>query len=220
MLHTYNDFAAYLTGVGFMPLSNNKPGFASLASLTEEQAWHTGKETDPWIWRKRIAEEKKATYGKFFDKKPAFISLEWLPYFLAARRGALTVVEIYEQGQLSQRAKDVYDLFDQREQIAAHEIKPLLARDIGKTELENALNELQMGLFLTISGAEQKTNARGEAYGWPSICLMKMENWVGAEVVAEAAKINSAEARAKIIAKAQAQIPDASEKTLAKFLGL
>lgn len=218
MLNTYEDFKSYLQNAGFMPLSNNKAGFPSLSSLTMEEAWHSGEVNDPWIWRRLVAEEKLAAYGKFFDKKPSFITLEWYPYFLAARRGLTSVEELYDKGKFSHAAKCIYELFEGPKEIPAHDIKPLLGRDMGKTEFDNALTELQMGMFLTMSGVAQKTNAQGEPYGWPSVCLMKVEDWVGKTVMDKAAGLDPLAARAQIVAKAREFNPDASEKQLAKFL--
>ena len=48
--------------------------------------WCENPEVDPWIWREIIAGKRKIAYGKFFDKKAGYISLEWLPYFVNARR--------------------------------------------------------------------------------------------------------------------------------------
>ena len=220
MLNTYEDFRSHLKSVGFMPLSNNKAGFASLSSLTEEGTWHSGQANDPWIWRRLVAEEKLAAYGKFFDKKPSFITLEWFPYFLTVRRGSTSVEELYEMGKVSQAAKCIYDLFEGPKEIPAHDIKPLLERDMGKTELDNAITELQMGMFLTASGVARKTNAQGEPYGWPSVCLMKVEEWVGEEIMTKAAGLDPILARAHIIVKARDLSPEVAEKQLVKFLGL
>ena len=38
------------------------------------------------MWREIIARSGKVAYGKFFDKKAGFISVEWLPVFANYRR--------------------------------------------------------------------------------------------------------------------------------------
>ncbi|MBT9153193.1 MAG: hypothetical protein DDT35_01422 [Firmicutes bacterium] len=220
MLNTYEDFKKHLQNVGFMPLSNNKIGFPSLVSLTIEEAWHTGEVNDPWIWRRLVAEERLAAYGKFFDKKPSFITMEWFPYFLSTRKGLTSVEELYAKGKLSHAAKCLYELFKGPKEIPAHDVRPLLGRNMGKTEVDNALTELQMGMFLTMSGVAQKTNAQGAPYGWPSVCLMKVEDWVDETVMDKAAGLDLFLARNKIMAKARDLCPDVTEKQLAKFLAV
>jgi len=221
VLNTYTEFTDYLRLIGFMPLSNNKVGFPSLSSLTPEGAWHTDEASDPWIWRRRVVEEKLSAYGKFFDKKPSFITLEWLPYFLAARRGTQTVKSLYERGNLSLTAKNLYALLGEHDQIAAHDLRPLLGLGKeSKTQIENAMIELQMGMFLTISDMVRKVSADGEPYGWPSACLMKIEDYLGTEVISKAQAIDPSTARAAIITHAQKTLPEATDRVLGKFLGL
>lgn len=67
----------FINKVGFLPLSKNAFGYVSLEDMTHPYSWHTGNEDiDPWIWKDKVAAEKKAAYTKIFNKKPGFISLE------------------------------------------------------------------------------------------------------------------------------------------------
>ena len=86
-LHTVDEVIDYINEVGFLPLFKNEiPGF-SLEERTVADGWWSGDtERDPWEWREIIARSGKVAYGKFFDKKAGFISLEWLPYFVNFRR--------------------------------------------------------------------------------------------------------------------------------------
>ena len=221
MITTYEDFLRCVDQNGLMPLSNNRAGLPSLCSLTEDNAWHTNEVTDPWLWRKRIAEEKKAAYGKVFDKKPGFISIAWYPYFIALRRGETTVADLYSEGKLSHMAKAVYELFGGQGEIAAHDIMPLLytGRD-KRTAVENALIELQMRLFLTTSGAVRKTNARGEEHGWPSVIYTTVENWVQPELMRTAQALSPDKAKIALFAKVRQVAPDVNEKQASKLIML
>jgi len=221
VLTTYEEFTGRIDHHGLMPLSANKAGLPSLTSLTQEDAWHTNEVTDPWLWRKRIADEKKAAYGKVFDKKPGFVSLACFPYFLALRRGEATVADLYSAGKLSHMAKAVYELFRTQGEIAAHDIMPLLnaGRD-KRTAVENALIELQMRLFLTTRGAVRKTNARGEEHGWPSVVYTTVENWAQPEILRQTQAISPHEARLELLAKVKQAAPDANEKQVLKLIML
>lgn len=220
MLNTYEDFSSFLHNIGFMPLSANRADFPNLSGLTAEEAWHTNDPGDPWQWRRRIADEKMAAYGKFFEKKPTFITIEWLPDFIAVRRRGHSVASLYQDGLLSTTAKDIYALFDEHKQVAAHDLRPLLGlgKD-SKTSIDNACLELQMGLFVTVSDMVRKIGTDGEPYGWPSVCLMRMEDWAP-EACAAAAKIGPAEASNRIMRRAKEVMPEAEERTIKKLLGL
>ena len=68
-LKEYNEFISVVERLGFMTLSNNCIGFPNLENMTEENQWHTDLPSDPWRWRVNIEKDKKAAYGKLFDKK-------------------------------------------------------------------------------------------------------------------------------------------------------
>lgn len=218
LLKTYEDFVLYVDNNGFMPLSTNKAGLPSLSSLTEENAWHTNEVTDPWLWRKQIADDKRAAYSKVFEKKPGFISLSCYPCFLALRRGGAAVADLYGEGKLSLMAKAVYELFEEHAEIPAHDIMQLLgAGKDRKNEVDNALLDLQMHMFVTISGTVRKTNSRGEEYGWPSVIYQSVEKWVSPEIL-KATGMSSDEAKAILLGKARQVKPDVDEKRLLKCI--
>jgi hypothetical protein len=148
---TYEDFASALDDIGFLPLSTNILGFPSLSAMTEESQCHTGAETDPWQWKTRIVDERRAASAKLFCGKPSFISREWYPVFLAARRGGRSFEETYENGTLSRESARIYALFQDRKRLAVHEIKQLAGFDKSNvSRYESAMTELQMSMFLTI----------------------------------------------------------------------
>lgn len=51
-----------------------------------EYWWCEDPKVDPWMWREIIARSGEIAYGKFFDKKAGFISIDWLPIFANYRR--------------------------------------------------------------------------------------------------------------------------------------
>ncbi len=74
--------------------------------------WHSGDaEVDPWEWRIRVQDERDdIAYGKIFFKKSGYITKEWYPYFLTARRGGMSFDEAYHSGTVSHEAKRIYNV--------------------------------------------------------------------------------------------------------------
>ena len=72
--------------------------------------WHTGDpETDPWEWRVRVLTEgREIAYAKLFFKKSGYITKQWYPLFLAARRKGQTFQDVYEAGAASHFAKTTF----------------------------------------------------------------------------------------------------------------
>jgi hypothetical protein len=218
---TYGEFVSIVEDLGFMTLSNNCIGFTNLSDLTEEEQWHTELPSDPWPWRVAIERDHRAAYGKLFDKKPGFISLEWLPTFLAARRKGRSFSEIYAEGLLSGYAKQIYGLFKHHETLAVHEIKSMggFTKELN-AKYESAMCELQMGMFITTRGAKQKLSAKGEPYGWPSTAYSTIETWAGTQLIEDAQSMNPEDARDEILTRIEEVVPQAAQKGIRRFVGV
>ena len=90
---------------------------ASVEEWTDPHCWWCDDErVDPWRWREIIARRGKIAYGKFFDKKAGFISLEWLPYFVNARRDGYDFDSAWEDGRVSRREKVIMDLLTDKDE--------------------------------------------------------------------------------------------------------
>lgn len=220
-INQYSEFTAMVEDLGFMTLSKNCIDYANLTDLTTEEQWHTGLATDPWQWRVNIEKDHKAAYGKLFDKKPGFISLQWYPIFLSARRKGRSFAEIYSEGLISNDAKQIYDLFKYHQSLAVHEIKALggFMKETN-SKYENAMCELQMWMFITVNGTKHKLSAKGEPYGWPSTAYSTVETWAGDQLIEQAMGIKPEDALDEIILRVQDFVPDADMRRIRRFVSI
>lgn len=228
MINNYNDFVRELLKAGFSGAVGGKDdgvfGLFRYGWGAEEETgirWHTGNpDTDPWEWRMRVLDERDdIAYAKVFFKKAGYITKEWYPYFLAARRGRKVFDDDYTDGIISHTAKLIYDVVAENDSLPLHEIKQLAGfhRD-DKSKFDSALTELQMRLYLTMRGTEQKVSSKGEEYGWASTVFCTTEHFWGEDVFEQAAGISSDEALAKISGRILALNPMAKEKKIVKFV--
>ena len=65
-------------------------------------------EQDPWKWREIIAHTGEVAYGKFFNRKAGFVSLEWFPAFANYRRDGYDFDARWEDELASHRAKKIH----------------------------------------------------------------------------------------------------------------
>jgi hypothetical protein len=220
MLQTYAEFVDCLENIGFMTLSPTPLGYPSLSDMTAEEQWHTGLQSDPWQWKTRIVDDKKAAYAKVFHKQPSFINEQWYPCILAARRGQHSFEDMYDMGLMSGEAKRINELFYGRDVLALHEIKRL-GGFAGKSKgrFESAMTSLQAGMFITISGMTRMTTLDGRPHSWPVTEYMRVERWAWEGTLEQAAKLSPAIARAKISEKILEWNPSANINAIATFLG-
>lgn len=228
-IQNYNDFVTVLLDAGFSMGGGNSEGiFAAISWNWKEDPpydtpvrWHTGDtDTDPWEWRMRVLDERNdIAYGKLFFKKSGYISKEWYPYFLAVRRGGKSFADAYADGEISRFAKRIYDVILEYEILPLHAIKQIARfSKEDASGFDRALAELQMNMYITMCGRQQKVSRKGEEYGWSSTVFCTAERFFGSEVFEKAAKITKREAEEIITEQIYKLNPEAQERRTSKFI--
>ena len=102
--------------------------------------------------------------------------------------------------------------------VALHEIKALggFGKE-DKSQFDRAMVELQMGMFITMTGRKQKKNKYGIEYGWNSTVFTTVENF-WAERDFEIPELDADESYEKIREQILLLNPVAEEKTIRKFI--
>lgn len=227
MIDNFDAFCRELLRCGFSMGGGSAKGIFALIpydwtsqeELDTPVKWHCGDpELDPWEWRMRVLEERDdIAYAKLFFKTSGFITKEWYPLFYAVRRQGQSLAEAYAQGTVSHMAKRIYDIVSGGE-TALHEIKALGAfRKEDKAQFDRAMVELQMGMFITISGRQQKKNKLGMEYGWNSTVFTTVENFWETRG-APLPQLDPAESYEKIKAQILLLNPEAQEKNIRQFI--
>ena len=110
-IRTWQELVNWVKEVGFLPLfANGVRGFSAEEHVSPDYWWTGIRQEDPWEWREIIAASREVAYGKFFDKKAGFISVEWLPYFANFRRDGYDFDARWEDGLANRREKKIMDL--------------------------------------------------------------------------------------------------------------
>jgi len=229
MIQNYNDFLTTLLTAGFSLASGNADGIYAVMPWTwnEKPPYDTpvtwfceDPDLSPWHWRMRVLEERNdIAYAKLFFKKSGYITQEWYPYFLAARRAGDTFQETYESGLISHAAKRIYEVVEAGGVLPSHEIKQQAG--FGKAEksaFDRGLTELQMGMFITACGRQTKVSKTGKEYGMDSNMFCTTESFWGNYVFDRAAGIDQDEAYEKIHKRVLELNPQADEKKIRKFV--
>lgn len=221
-LRTYNDFIERVNELGFIGLSHGIPGLPSLSTEAEPGAWHTGdRETDPWQWKDRAAEEKKAAYGSILGGHKGLVAPRLYAVFYAAFHPVVSMVERWEAGEVDQTLWRLWQLFEKRTLLDTSDVRREMgvSSKNGASRVDAALVTLQRQFYLTVAGVRKKTAKSGQLYGWPASVFDRVMGWTPAEWLEPADGIDPMGARELIIDTGVAIGHNIDPKALADALG-
>lgn len=208
----------YINEVGFLPLFKNEIDGFSVEEHTWSDGWWSGDpEQDPWEWRAILARSEKVAYGKFFDKKAGFISLEWLPYFVNYRRDGYDFDARYDDELASIRSKKIMDQFLVHEELFSYELKELAGFGKGgEKNFPGIVTDLQMQTYLAVKDFRCKKNKKRQEYGWAIAVYCMPEQIWGYDAVTAAYKEEPEVSKNRILNRVKEIFPWATEKQIRK----
>ena len=221
-LHSPADLLNLVRKIGFLPLfSGSIPGFSVEEHTVATDWWQDNPATDPWAWRHIAASDPSVAYGKFFDQKAGFVSVEWFPAFANYRRDGYDYEGLYEDGKMTSRCKRIMDVLEPDENAVGLR---LLSCDLRKRAalekgFEGALTDLQMKTFIIMGGFRQKRNKRGEPYGWNVAEMMTPETKWGYQAVNRIQE-KPEDSWNQLCDQIRKHYPSAGEKEIRKMLGI
>jgi hypothetical protein len=180
IVNTFEEACDAVEELGILPLSSFILDHPSLVSITREDAWHTGMDTDPWLWRDRFAAEGVAAYGRFLANKPLLISREMFPLVKCVLTPTETVAGRYTAGILARSTTQIYDCIQENEGIDVRTLRMLtgMQRTSDKRDFDRSLTDLQSSADIVISGISERLNEHGNKSGWNSTCYMLADHWM------------------------------------------
>ena len=86
MVLRFDEFVEKVETLGFLFFTGPDSRLPCLASIAPDNRWHTGEDTDPWVWKDRAAMEHRLAYGCLLGGHKGFVSRWMYPVFYAAFR--------------------------------------------------------------------------------------------------------------------------------------
>ena len=180
IVNTFEGACDVVENLGILPLSSFIPNHPSLVSLTRDDAWHTGLDTDPWLWRDRFAGEGVAAYGRFLASKPVLISSQLFPLIQCVLSPNEKVTDRYAAGTLARSTIKIYDCICKNDDIDVKRLRMLtgMQQVADKRAFDRSLIDLQSTTDIVISGISERLNEHGNKSGWNSTCYMLADRWM------------------------------------------
>ena len=204
---------------GIVPLFENSiPGF-SVAEHVDPRCWFSDTEDGVWEWKGPVIRETGCAYGKFFEKKAAFVSREVFLDLANYRRDGYDFDARFDDGLASYQDKELYDLVDAHAPILSGTLKNVGNYGKGgRKGFDTSMNRLQAQGYVLISDFVYAEDRFGRRYGWGTAEYSTPEKWMGEDFGARVYAREPEESHARLLALLHRLCPRANEKELLKFL--
>ena len=186
---------------GFLPFFAGEIIDFSLEEVTPQQLWFPDdKERDDrygvWDWKGQVIIEGDCAYGKFYQQKACFISMEWFPDFVNYRRSTHT---------LSADETIILNTLKERKSLLSKELKrlsgyvvrrqPRIVNPVARAantmkeprpkstrqSFDTAITRLQMSGHVVTADFEYNYDRQGRRYGWGVARYCTPEDFFGPE---------------------------------------
>jgi hypothetical protein len=170
-----------------------------------------------WRWKDELPRRRYAIYAKHFRTRGTFISLEYLPYFLALQGTAVGPTDHarwYAEGRIRDDARVIWEALAEHGSLATLELRHLchLETKAGNVRFKRAMAELQSLLVVGHCGKEPETGA------WES-SRFELTCRAFPKQTTAASTIEPGTARAKLAAKYLEWQPAAPPVQLSRLFG-
>ena len=219
VIHSMQELAGAVEQCGFLPFfANSVEGF-SVEEHIDRRLWFTGLE-GPWEWKGPLIREYGFAYGKFFEKKAAFVSPGWFRELANYRRDGYDFDALCDDGLANARDARLYKLLSENAPVLSKKLKRLgnYGRD-GMKGFDTGITSLQTQCYAVISDFVYMRDRHGAPYGWGVAEYSTPEMLFGVDFAQNVYRRAPHESYGLLLERMKELFPLADEKTLRKFLG-
>ena len=221
VINSKSDLIAAINEYGFLPFFENTiDGFSIEEHITPDCWWHSATgEWSAWEWKGPVIRETGCAYGKFFEKKACYVSREWFPDFANYRRDGYDFDARYDDGLVSHRDKQLYDIIEHHAPVISKQLKQMgNYKKGGNKGFDTIITRLQMQCYVTISDFIYLTDQFGKPYGWGIAEYSTPETFMGDNFTDTVYTRSPAESYEKILEHFCRLFPHTDIKQIKQFI--
>ena len=212
-IHSCQELIGYISRVGFLPLLPMGVAGWSADEMVDEDCKYTklpdgGWEWPLWEWKGPILQECGCAYGKFFQRKAAFISREWWPDFCNYRR---SLYPQPEEGSIEEiilvTLREYGSLITRKLRAACGFTGPKM-----RSRFDAYLAHLEMGGYIVTEDFVYPHDRHGREYGWGWSLLTTPETLFGKEACHP--ECTPGDSRERLLAHFREILPELPERKL------
>ena len=218
-IRTKQDLIDAIDKYGIIPYFANSISGFSIEEHVSPEVWFSAEE-GVWEWKGPVIRESECAYGKFFENKAAFVSMEWFPDLTNYRRDGYDFDARFDDGLASLREKELYDLLADYEPILSKGLKVRgnYNKD-GKKGFDSLITRLQRLGYTVISDFVYMQDKNGKEYGWGVSEYSTPEKLFKERFTKYVYTRSPQQSWKKLYDHLKEMFPDADEKDIIKFLG-
>ena len=207
---------------GIVPyFSTSVPGFS-----LEEHWLFSDFEDDTWAWKGPVIQETGCAYGKFFEKKAAYVSREVFLDLANYRRDGYDFDSRYDDGLARFQDKQLYDLIDASAPVLSKALRETggyaysgrWQKTEGKKGFDTSVTRLQEQCYVLISDFVYTLDKKGNKRGWGVAEYSTPEKTMGEFFTENVYRRSPEESYERLLEHLRKLFPQVPEKDLRKFL--
>lgn len=166
-IKTKKDLEDAVEEYGFVPYFRNSIKGFSIEENVDPLAWFNEDVEGVWEWKGPVIRDTGCAYGKFLQRKAAFISSGWFRDFALFRRDGYDYEGFFNDGYGTYKDKALLELIEENGPVLSKELKRLgNYRKGGASGFDTSVNRLQHQCFVLISDFKYMKDRFGNDYGW------------------------------------------------------
>ena len=217
-IQTMEDLKHAVDELGFLPFFKNEIEGFSVEEHVDPELWFTDQE-GPWEWKGPVIREMGCAYGKFFEKKAAYISREWFPDFANYRRDGYDFDARFDDELASYQDKRLFDLVEGNAPVLSKKLKQIgNYKKGGNKGFDTVITRLQSQCYVITSDFVYLTDKKGRQYGWGVAEYSTPERFMGSDFTDRVYAKAPEESYERIYAHFKKLLPHARESAIKKIL--
>ncbi len=225
-VHCKQDLIDAVQEFGIIPyFRTTVPGFSLEEHCSPLVLW-SEDENNTWEWKGPIIRETHCAYGKFFEKKAAYVSAEWFLDLANYRRDGYDFDARYDDGLAKFADKELFDLIDSKAPVLSKELRRAggyayngrWKKVEGKKGFETSLTRLQELCYVTTTDFVYSTGKNGQRQGWGIAEYSTPEKWFGESFTDSVYLRTPEESYERLMLHLFSLFPAVSETAVKRFL--
>ena len=216
-VHDCSEMMEAIERIGLLPLlDSGVPGFSADELVVPECRYvmtDKGWDWPLWDWKGPLVTEGGFAYGKFFNGKAGFVTMEWWPDLCNYRRAK------HPEPDEESIEGVILEVLRVNGSMITRELRSACGFDGSKmrSKFDGYVTRLQMACRVVTEDFVYPHDKQGNRYGWGWALLNTPEHLFGREACS--CNRTPEESRNRILTHLRSLLPNASERQIIKMIG-